>query len=104
MIFSVIYTISISKYIFPRRPNMCIRIFLYMYIYIHIYLLARGYYDFGRLEAYEHREIHLVAAKSRWVSTALLSTDTPPKTNKDTQNDGFEQVTSFKNCKSWYLC
>ena len=27
----------------------------------------------------------------------------PPKTNMDTQNDGSEEVTPFKNGKCWYL-
>ena len=27
----------------------------------------------------------------------------PPKTNMDTQNDGSEKVTPFKNGKCWYL-
>ena len=35
----MIFSISVSKYICPRRPNMCIRIFLYMYLYIYIYIL-----------------------------------------------------------------
>ena len=29
---------------------------------------------------------------------------TPPKTNMDTQNDGVEEVTPFKNDNYWYLC
>ena len=29
---------------------------------------------------------------------------TPPKTNMDTQNDGLEKVTPFKNDNFWYLC
>ena len=29
---------------------------------------------------------------------------TLPKTNMDTQNDGLEKVTPFKNGKFWYLC
>ena len=28
---------------------------------------------------------------------------TPPKTNMDTQNDGLEKVTPFKNGHYWYL-
>ncbi len=28
----------------------------------------------------------------------------PRKTNMDTQNDGLEKVTPFKNCNVWYLC
>ena len=29
---------------------------------------------------------------------------TLPKTNMDTQNDGLEKVTPFKNGNFWYLC
>ena len=28
----------------------------------------------------------------------------PPKTNMDTQNDGFQKVTPFKHGNCWYLC
>ena len=30
--------------------------------------------------------------------------DTPPKTNMNTQNDGLERVTPLQNGNSWYLC
>ena len=30
--------------------------------------------------------------------------DTPPKTNMDTQNDGLEKATPFKNGNFWYVC
>ena len=36
--------------------------------------------------------------------TKNISTNTPPKTNMDTENDGLEKVTPFKHCNSWYLC
>ena len=32
------------------------------------------------------------------------SMGTLPKTNMDTQNDGSEKVTPFKNGNFWYLC
>ena len=42
-----------------------------------------------------------VTAKEFYVQKLVT---TPPKTNMDTQNDGLERVTSFKNGNFGYLC
>ena len=34
---------------------------------------------------------------------SIEQTITPPKTNMDTQNDGLEKVTPFKQGNWWYL-
>ncbi len=38
-----------------------------------------------------------------WIEV-FFSSCTLPKTNMDTQNDGLEKVTPFKNGDFWYLC
>ena len=39
-----------------------------------------------------------------WHHYSMLIIYTPPETNLDTQNDGLEKVTPFKNGNFWYLC